>query len=268
MPLIQLQCDACGKRFEIIQKFFSDAVPEACRHCGKGPVHRLPRPPRSSSRDQGSTSPTTPRRVRPMARALRRRRRGKTLQTGERAKSEPGKSEAEKPTRARAIRPRSRVVEERVNLEVRDQEQRVDGTPESLPALNRSQPTAVLKFSVSEYQPERLGNSGGLRPRQTSALRNRACSRSADAVNLARVNRTPLGSAQAVGELDFTAAVTDSGFERRENVRREDVTADDGQVEGASSRRGFSTISMMRCTPWPGSVPSSMATTPSSRHPR
>jgi putative FmdB family regulatory protein len=40
MPLYEYHCDACGKRFEIIQKF-SDPAPEACRVCGKGPVHRL-----------------------------------------------------------------------------------------------------------------------------------------------------------------------------------------------------------------------------------
>ena len=40
MPLYEYQCDACGKRFEVIQKF-SDGPVEACRNCGKGPVHRL-----------------------------------------------------------------------------------------------------------------------------------------------------------------------------------------------------------------------------------
>ena len=39
MPLYEYKCDACGKRFEVIQKF-SDAAPDACKHCGKGPVHR------------------------------------------------------------------------------------------------------------------------------------------------------------------------------------------------------------------------------------
>jgi putative FmdB family regulatory protein len=39
MPLYEYQCDACGQRFEVIQKF-SDVV-ETCTKCGKGPVHRL-----------------------------------------------------------------------------------------------------------------------------------------------------------------------------------------------------------------------------------
>ena len=39
MPLYEYECDACGKRFEKIQKF-SDPAPESCPHCGKGPVHR------------------------------------------------------------------------------------------------------------------------------------------------------------------------------------------------------------------------------------
>jgi putative FmdB family regulatory protein len=40
MPLYEYQCDACGQRFEVIQKF-SDPAPDACRKCGKGPVRRL-----------------------------------------------------------------------------------------------------------------------------------------------------------------------------------------------------------------------------------
>jgi putative FmdB family regulatory protein len=39
MPLYEYQCDACGQRFEVIQKF-SDPPPDACEKCGKGPVHR------------------------------------------------------------------------------------------------------------------------------------------------------------------------------------------------------------------------------------
>jgi putative FmdB family regulatory protein len=39
MPLYEYECDACGERFEVIQKF-SDAPPDTCAKCGKGPVHR------------------------------------------------------------------------------------------------------------------------------------------------------------------------------------------------------------------------------------
>ena len=41
MPLYEYECDACGERFEVIQKSFSSPAPEACEKCGKGPVHRL-----------------------------------------------------------------------------------------------------------------------------------------------------------------------------------------------------------------------------------
>ena len=40
MPLYEYQCDACGRRFEVIQKF-SDPHIDVCRECGKGPVRRL-----------------------------------------------------------------------------------------------------------------------------------------------------------------------------------------------------------------------------------
>jgi putative FmdB family regulatory protein len=39
MPLYEYQCDACGFRFEVIQRF-SDAPVENCQSCG-GPVHKL-----------------------------------------------------------------------------------------------------------------------------------------------------------------------------------------------------------------------------------
>ena len=40
MPLYEYECDACGRRFEVIQKF-SDPAVDVCRQCGKGPVRRL-----------------------------------------------------------------------------------------------------------------------------------------------------------------------------------------------------------------------------------
>ena len=40
MPLYEYQCEACGNRFEVIQKF-SDPPAETCRVCAKGPVRRL-----------------------------------------------------------------------------------------------------------------------------------------------------------------------------------------------------------------------------------
>jgi putative FmdB family regulatory protein len=39
MPLYEYECDACGRRFEVILKN-SDTTVETCKHCGKGPVHR------------------------------------------------------------------------------------------------------------------------------------------------------------------------------------------------------------------------------------
>jgi putative FmdB family regulatory protein len=40
VPLYEYQCDVCGCRFEVIQKF-SDPAVESCKECGKGPVRRL-----------------------------------------------------------------------------------------------------------------------------------------------------------------------------------------------------------------------------------
>ena len=40
MPLYEYQCDACGHRFELIQKF-SDPAVEECPSCGKREVRKL-----------------------------------------------------------------------------------------------------------------------------------------------------------------------------------------------------------------------------------
>jgi putative FmdB family regulatory protein len=39
MPLYEYECDSCGHRFEVIQKF-SDPLVDKCRKCGS-PVHKL-----------------------------------------------------------------------------------------------------------------------------------------------------------------------------------------------------------------------------------
>lgn len=44
MPLYEYECDACGRRFELIRKF-SDPPVEVCSVCGKSPVRRLPSSP-------------------------------------------------------------------------------------------------------------------------------------------------------------------------------------------------------------------------------
>jgi putative FmdB family regulatory protein len=40
MPLYEFECEDCKARFERIQKF-TDANPEVCPTCGKGPIRRL-----------------------------------------------------------------------------------------------------------------------------------------------------------------------------------------------------------------------------------
>jgi putative FmdB family regulatory protein len=40
LPLYEYQCDACGHRFEVIQKF-SDPLVAICTKCGSGPVQKL-----------------------------------------------------------------------------------------------------------------------------------------------------------------------------------------------------------------------------------
>jgi putative FmdB family regulatory protein len=44
VPLYEYECEACGKRFEKIQKY-SDPLIDVCPNCGKGPVKKLPSSP-------------------------------------------------------------------------------------------------------------------------------------------------------------------------------------------------------------------------------
>jgi len=40
MPLYEYECESCGHRFELIQRF-ADPPAERCVSCGKDPVHKL-----------------------------------------------------------------------------------------------------------------------------------------------------------------------------------------------------------------------------------
>jgi putative FmdB family regulatory protein len=40
MPLYEYECESCGHRFELIQRF-ADPPAEHCAACGKGPIHKL-----------------------------------------------------------------------------------------------------------------------------------------------------------------------------------------------------------------------------------
>ncbi len=40
MPLYEYKCEACGQRFELIQRF-SDPPADTCAVCGSGPVRKL-----------------------------------------------------------------------------------------------------------------------------------------------------------------------------------------------------------------------------------
>ena len=44
MPLYEYECEACGRRFEVIRKF-SDPPLDVCTQCGSSPVRRLPSSP-------------------------------------------------------------------------------------------------------------------------------------------------------------------------------------------------------------------------------
>ena len=66
----------------------------------------------------------------------------------------------------------------------------------------------------------------------------------ADALHFAGIDRARLEQlAQAVRELDFPRTVALRGRQRREDIRRQDVAADDGEIGRRFLTRGFSTRS-------------------------
>ena len=94
MPLYEYQCEACGRRFEVIQKF-SDPPVDTVQTCG-GPVRNCCRRPRSSSRERAGTSPTT-------------RRRGSRPVSDSSAAARPTERRSRKPTAAAEVRQRRRA---------------------------------------------------------------------------------------------------------------------------------------------------------------
>jgi putative FmdB family regulatory protein len=57
MPLYEYQCEACGQRFEKIQKF-SDPLADVCARCGRGPVQKLLSSSGTEAKESKDSTPT------------------------------------------------------------------------------------------------------------------------------------------------------------------------------------------------------------------
>ena len=239
MPLYEYQCDACGHRFEVIQKF-SDPPIETCPKCGgPGPQAAV------VARDSVQGHRLVHHRLREEgSRRERRRRRGDETATKDAA------DERRRPTRPR--RPRSRQDRQAekstrrrraVRRATADVARRARIDARARRATRRR--TRAECASLPLRRPASAGRATSGRPRTCSARSGRRSAKYTTAFrnpsllpvswrtpfDLARVDRPRLQQlAQAVGQLDLAGAVALGRRQRREDVGRQDVAADDRQV--------------------------------------
>ena len=198
MPLYEYECDACGHRFEVIQKFSDpplDDVPEV----RQGPVHKLLSSPAIQFKGTGwyITDYAKKGQSRTASRQGRRRRRSKTSDSETARQREPtaatdeerrADDDAEQPTSERP--PKTRAA--------------------STAALDSARARATFRSSDLEVLAERLGE---IRPPQREVDHRLQESQLvagvvAHAFDLARVDRPRLQQlAQAVGQLDLAGAI-------------------------------------------------------------
>ena len=220
MPLYEYQCDACGHRFEVIQKFSDplvDDVPEVRRPRAQADV--LAGVPVQGH--AAGTSPTTPRRTGGARDTTERDERD----DGYEGSSERRGSEGDARRRPRARRtPTARRARRRPATHRHDKSD-VARLPLAAPARRRPSVREVLRELSGEVRPPQREIHHRLQEPQLVA---RVV---ADAFHFAGVDRPRLQQlAQAVGELDLAGAIALGLRERREDVGRQDVAADDRQV--------------------------------------
>ena len=219
MPLYEYQCPKCG-RFELIRKF-SDPPLTGCPTCGgEGPEAAL----RARHPVQGHG--LVHHRLR--AEVVGRRH-------GREAKDGAGKDAAKQGRRVQGRREReaTRAIEGPSRTHSRQDRLDPAGRP-SASALSR----AASRYSFSDFRYSRNGPAQ-VRPLQRELHRRLqeaelVAGVVADALEAVAVDR-PACSQQApqpVGELDLAARVAGRRLQGLEDVGRQDVAADDGQVGG------------------------------------
>ena len=236
MPLYEYQCDACGHRFEVIQKF-SDPPLETCPKCGGARCTSCCRRPAIqfkgsgwyitdyAKKDQGSRGDGEIRRRR---RRPRRRRAAPTRrEKGEKAETKTDRVEKSatrattKPSRPKTSTPST-------------PSRRASTTPaEGVVGRLYASPTGAGRSSDVEVGRELVGEVGPPQREVDHRLQEPQLVAGvvADALHLAGVDRPRLQQlAQAVGQLDLAGAVALGRRQRREDVGRQDVAADDRQV--------------------------------------
>ena len=245
MPLYEYQCDACGHRFEMIQKF-SDPPLETCPKCG-GAVRKLQSAP--AFQFKGSGWYITDYAKKDQAAPAKDETSGEgdegASEKDERADKSEKATKADKTEKAtRPTRPTSRRRRDATRLDVgehvvraerrpSDRQAAGDSTTSGLAAGRQRFPAGTSRPSDREVRRELVGE---VRPAQREVddgfqEAELVAGVVADAFDLAGVDRPGLQQlAQAVGQLNLAGAIALGRGQRREDVGRQDVAADDRQV--------------------------------------
>jgi putative FmdB family regulatory protein len=109
MPLYEYQCDTCGHKFEVIQKF-SDPPAATCTKCGKGPVTRLFSSPAIQFKGSGWYITDYAKKT-PDATGAKPAADGATSETKSESKSESSSSTSDSSTKSESSKPAASTKE-------------------------------------------------------------------------------------------------------------------------------------------------------------
>ena len=192
-------------------------------------------------------------------------------QSGDRRRRRRATARVEAEPRARATR-RARQQRRRAS---RDEERRAGvhaGKPTVEPTSTSSSDRAVSAGSRRLFRSSDLEVAAGTAPPSPAASARStpapseipACCRCRAARRRSRTRRSAASSAAGAGRssAESRRAIAGRRFERREDVGRQDVAADDREVRRRVLAPRLLDQVVMRCTPGPRSADSSIATMP------
>ena len=214
MPLYEYECDACGERFEVIQKF-SDPAPDACTKCGKGPVRRLMSSPAIQFKGSGFYITDYAQK----GKGGRGNREG-----GSKGKSDAGKSDSATESKSDGERQESAGKESaaKEGSAKSDAPASSSSSTDHVEHQERLASDADLQIERFQIAAKRVGQVWTLQREIHHRLQEAQLVAGvvAHAIDLVGVDRAIVQeSPQAVGQLDFAGAIADRRLERAERYR-------------------------------------------------
>ena len=220
MPLYEFECEVCKHALRADPEILGSADPRSARTAARARCGRCSRPPRSSSRDRASTSPTTP----------------KKSSSDAGSKSGSAASDVQRDDVVDATRHRNRDVDASRATPRRRRHHRP-----ATKTVRQDQTQLAPRRRLGRRDRGRAGIRGTAPRGPAAAARNTpppsgtpACCRCRGARRRSGSRRSAASSAGAAGRWSAGFPRCDPFFrrllERREDVGREDVAADDREV--------------------------------------